>query len=46
MQVSLNTRIDHTLAAWLDEYAKTTGKSKAGIVAEALEALKAKAEKK
>jgi len=40
MQVSLNTRIDHTLAAWLDEYAKTTGKSKASIVAEALEALK------
>ena len=39
-QVSLNTRITVEIAIWLDEYSKASGKSKASIVQEALEALK------
>ena len=46
MQTPLNTRITVGLAEWLDEYSKATGKSKASIVQEALDALRAKAEKK
>jgi len=37
MQVSLNTRINHELAAQLDKYSKDTETSKAQIVAKALE---------
>ena len=44
MQTPLSTRITVELAAWLQGYAKETGKSQAAIVQEALEALRAKAQ--
>ena len=46
MQVSLNTRIDHELAAKLDAYSKENDISKAQIVARALEEYFKKEDKK
>ena len=37
MQVTLNTRVSIELAKALDDYAQTSGKSKAAIVAEAIQ---------
>lgn len=45
MQTQIATRIPIELAYWLDDHAKASGKSKAQIVTQALEAYKAKQER-
>ena len=45
MQVTLNTRISHDLAEWLDRHSKTTGVPKAQIIGKLLEDYKRLVEK-